>query len=386
MVEPVSVRHDPEGIESRLLERLLPLPPLADLLRVLAETWRDAFSARAAWIGCALSPDACASCLVSEAGAAPQIMRSQPAEASMLLERLAMSVPADGGSLRATDFVLAHADRLLGRVVVFAATAEATEGASRLVNLSARFLAQAARERSVDASLKQAKLAALAEFAAGAGHEINNPLGTISGRVQLLLPGETDPERRRALTTIGGQAYRIRDMIGDLMLFARPPAPQFASVRLDQVAAEVVAKLNNVAAERECTLTLEASDLVEIRADVVQVAVVISNLVRNALEASSPGSKVVVSVSSRGNDSGQRGGGLTVIDHGAGLTSADLEHLFDPFYSGRQAGRGLGFGLSKCWRIVELHGGQITVRSAAGETRFDVDWSGVLPSGGEHAH
>lgn len=374
MVDPAPIRHDLEGIESRLLQRLLPQPPLADLLRELAETWRDVFAARAAWIGCALSADVCASCLISDEQAASQFLRSQSAEASALLAQLATAIPCDIGNLPATDFDLIHADRLLGRVVVFAATAEATESALRLVSLSARFLAQAARERSVEASLEQAKLAALAEFAAGAGHEINNPLGTISGRVQLLLPGETDPERRRALTTIGGQAYRIRDMIGDLMLFARPPAPQFTTVRLDQAASEVVAKLSAAASERGCALTLDASVPVEIHADAVQVAVVISNLVRNSLEASPHGGKIIVRVVSPNDAAGQGGGRLTVIDNGAGLTSADMEHLFDPFYSGRQAGRGLGFGLSKCWRIIELHGGQLTVQSAAGETRFEVDW------------
>ena len=79
-----------------------------------------------------------------------------------------------------------------------------------------------------------AKLEALAEFAAGAGHEINNPATTIAGRATLLLRDETDPIRRQALKTIGGQAYRIRDMIGDLMLFARPPEPQPVFLQLDE--------------------------------------------------------------------------------------------------------------------------------------------------------
>lgn len=80
----------------------------------------------------------------------------------------------------------------------------------------AEFLAEV--ERVIEIS----KLEALGEFAAGAGHEINNPVATIAGRAQLLLASEVDSERRHALEIIGGQALRIRDMIGDVMLFARP--------------------------------------------------------------------------------------------------------------------------------------------------------------------
>jgi C4-dicarboxylate-specific signal transduction histidine kinase len=71
------------------------------------------------------------------------------------------------------------------------------------------------------------------------------------------------------------------------------------------------------------------------------------------------------------------GGKLVVSDNGRGLSQADREHLFDPFYSGRQAGRGLGFGLSKCWRIVTGQGGRIDVseNDEAGVT-FTVWWPG----------
>ena len=86
----------------------------------------------------------------------------------------------------------------------------------------------------------QAKLEALAEFAAGAGHEINNPVATIVGRAELLLKGETNPERRQALLTIGAQALRIRDMIGDLMLFARPPKPELQSLNLVEVLCQLL--------------------------------------------------------------------------------------------------------------------------------------------------
>ncbi|HJT31912.1 MAG TPA: histidine kinase dimerization/phospho-acceptor domain-containing protein, partial [Pirellulales bacterium] len=73
--------------------------------------------------------------------------------------------------------------------------------------------------------LETEKLEAMAEFAAGAGHEINNPLAVIAGRAQLLIADEANPERRRELAVMNSQAMRIFEMISDLMLFARPPRP-----------------------------------------------------------------------------------------------------------------------------------------------------------------
>src|SRR4051812_19228303 len=87
--------------------------------------------------------------------------------------------------------------------------------AARLAELEAQFQSE----------LERQKLEALAEFSAGAGHEINNPLAVISGRAQLLLRSETHPDRRRELAVIHAQALRVHEMIADLMLFARPPAP-----------------------------------------------------------------------------------------------------------------------------------------------------------------
>src|SRR5664279_4055523 len=93
-----------------------------------------------------------------------------------------------------------------------------------------------ARLRELEANFAQAlereKLEAMAEFAAGAGHEINNPLTVIAGRAQLLLRGETDPERRHALALMNAQAMRVYEMIADMMLFARPPRPELQPVEV----------------------------------------------------------------------------------------------------------------------------------------------------------
>src|SRR5207302_836617 len=82
-----------------------------------------------------------------------------------------------------------------------------------------------AQQRTEGERLRGQKLSALAEFAGGAGHEINNPLAVISGQAQYLLSHEPDPSRQRSLRTIIGQAQRIHQILNELMHYARPPRP-----------------------------------------------------------------------------------------------------------------------------------------------------------------
>ncbi|MGC1273481.1 MAG: HAMP domain-containing sensor histidine kinase [Planctomycetaceae bacterium] len=220
-----------------------------------------------------------------------------------------------------------------------------------------------ADDAEFDIRLRDAKLAAMAELAAGAGHEINNPVATIVGRAQLLLANEADPNRRRALATIASQALRIRDMIGDLMLFARPPDAEPVEVDLGTIARDVVAPFADRATEANVTLTVEATEPVVAFADPLQLTVAVSALVENALTAVGGEGHVTLEVSEPDDRPT-----LQVRDDGGGWTDADREHAFDPFYSGRQAGRGLGFGLPKAWRIVTLAGGTIEIASPPGET------------------
>ncbi len=207
--------------------------------------------------------------------------------------------------------------------------------------------------------LREAKLEALAEFAAGAGHEINNPVAAIKGRVELLLREEADPQRKRMLLKIGAQAERIRDMIGDLMLFARSPEAQPRSLDLKSMLDEVASHFADHLRARRISLDWQLADDVTIWADETQLCVVISELLRNSIRFSPEGATIGIS-SRRETCEGTAWAILSMSDVGPGLSETDREHLFDPFYSGRQAGRGLGFGLCKCWRIVTMHGGQIT--------------------------
>jgi signal transduction histidine kinase len=205
------------------------------------------------------------------------------------------------------------------------------------------------------------KLEAMAEFAAGAGHEINNPLATIIGRAQMLMKDEHNPQRRQMLQAIGAQAYRIRDMIGDAMLFGRPPAPDLGDIELAQVVADVLAKIADPLADAHCRIAVNVPDDIVVRADSTQLAIVLAELLRNSQNALDPaGGEIVIRAAKHEG----RFARIEIEDHGRGFTDIERVHAFDPFFSGRQAGRGLGFGLPKCWRIVRQHGGEIEIESA----------------------
>lgn len=213
-------------------------------------------------------------------------------------------------------------------------------------------------------------LAALAEFAAGAGHEINNPLATIVGRVQQLLRDESDPARRQALVTIGAQAYRVRDMIGDVMLFARPPALQPERCRSEHLLQQVLKQWHGTPDWPGVAVIPGPIAAVTLQVDPVQFAVALHELLRNAAEAILPGEGVIrIETVAEANEVR-----IAIHDAGRGFSDVERRHAFDPFYSGRQAGRGLGFGLCKVWRIVTAHGGRIAIESAAGGPTTVTTW------------
>ncbi len=234
-------------------------------------------------------------------------------------------------------------------------------------------------------TLHTAKLDAMKELAYGAGHEINNPLANISTRAQTMLRDETDPQRCVMLATINRQAFRAHEMIADMMLFARPAEPQREPCDLPEIIRRVAGELQGEAARQGTTLSAEAAgEPLVVDADPRQLEVVVRAMCRNGLEAIGGGGRI--DIRSRRVEQAERdqknvqqmanrGDWIEIIieDDGPGMDQREWEHLFDPFFSGREAGRGLGFGLSKCWRIVTAHGGRIEVepRTVRG-TRFRI--------------
>ncbi len=222
-------------------------------------------------------------------------------------------------------------------------------------------------ESNFDRTLQTAKLDALKEFAYGAGHELNNPLANIASRAQTLLKEETHPERRRRLAAINTQAFRAHEMLADMMLFARPPQLTLAKVDIVRLTDEVVSELVDDAQTQQTTLQRTgAGGVLLMDADPVQLHVALKVLCTNSLEVLGRGGNLTVEIR-RSDEMAE----LSIRDDGPGIAPEIREKIFDPFFSGREAGRGLGFGLSKCWRIVRLHGGTIeAAKNASGGAEF----------------
>ena len=251
----------------------------------------------------------------------------------------------------------------LDRVREAAARWGASHLAARWLSaLMAKLAKLAVLERSLGEAVEAGKMAAMAEFAAGAGHEINNPLAVIAGRAQLLLRDESAPERRRDLALMNTQAMRVHEMIADLRLFAAPPELQRQSVDLTLLVSRLVEEMRPTAKEQDTVVSwVEASASVSIEADPVQLTVAVRALCQNALDALGQRGRIEIVVASDGEEAS-----ITVADDGPGISPEQRPHIFEPFYSARQAGRGVGMGLSKCWRIVTCHGGRIEVGSPGG--------------------
>jgi signal transduction histidine kinase len=233
----------------------------------------------------------------------------------------------------------------------------------RLPRLAASLAAASRAAAHFERRLEHEKLESLKELAYGASHEINNPLANIAARAQTLLEDEADSERQRKLIAIHRQAMRAHEMISDLMLFARPPKLKPAPCRLGPLVERVAAEFRDLADEQGVELTTtNSAERIEVLADETQLAVAVGALVKNAIEAVGEGGHVniTVQVLPHGDPPTVE---ISVSDDGPGIPDEVRRHMFDPFYSGREAGRGLGFGASECWRIVTDHGGRVEVKN-----------------------
>jgi len=203
--------------------------------------------------------------------------------------------------------------------------------------------------------LQERKRDAMSEFAAGAGHELNNPLAVIVGRAQLLLARTEDPETARSLRIMINQAGRAHRILRDLMFVARPPVPRRRNCRPSELLRTCVRDFQDECATRGIRLTSELDESVPAAwTDPDGLRHLADILIRNAIQATPAGGKIQVRSCVQGDELL-----WSFSDTGKGMAAGEAAHLFDPFYCGRHAGRGLGLGLPRAARIVDLAGGRL---------------------------
>jgi signal transduction histidine kinase len=216
------------------------------------------------------------------------------------------------------------------------------------------------------------RLAVLGRIAAGLAHEIRNPLGSITGSIEMLResPALSD-EDRRLCDIIHREARRLNDLVGDMVDLSRPRSPRAEATDVAGLARDVVALASNAARGADVAVRYEGTEGQAIaRCDGGQMRQVVWNLVRNAIQASSAGSTVLVRVAIEG-----RVVELSVDDQGPGIVSA--ERIFEDFFTTRTHGAGIGLAVVR--RIIDAHSGlgvRLAVkRSSGGGASFQVTLS-----------
>jgi two-component system, NtrC family, sensor histidine kinase HydH len=218
------------------------------------------------------------------------------------------------------------------------------------------------------------RLAALGRVAAALAHEIRNPLGSISGSIQLLrVSTALSDEEQRLCAIIVREASRLNDLVTDMMNLARPQRPILACVDAAATAREVVDLAGQWGrAVSDVVVRYDGAARALVTADAAMLRQLIWNLVRNAVQACTAGGEVTVTVRSVFDDArrpGERDAGerveLCVADDGVGLTEEAKERIFDAFYTTRAQGTGVGLAVVK--RIADDHGFSIAVDSESGQ-------------------
>lgn len=227
-------------------------------------------------------------------------------------------------------------------------------------------------KKELEEQLRRAdKLAALGQLVAGVAHEIKNPIGVVKTTVQVMEREFTGNEHVAEFTrVIKDECDRMNQRLSQFLGFARPAEPALADVDPREAVETTLEMLGKYLPERRVTVEKELeAGLPAARADASQLRQVLLNLIINAVEAMPDGGELTIGANLNRDDPGYVT--FVVGDTGAGIPEPDLARIFDPFYTTKPTGTGLGLAVAH--RIVDAHGGFIEVESGPGQgTTFRV--------------
>ncbi len=203
------------------------------------------------------------------------------------------------------------------------------------------------------------RMAILGQLAAGVAHEINNPIGVIRGYLRTMSPDDPPDVLREELTILDDEAGACQRIADDLLAYARAEEMVTAPVAMDELISDSVRRFAESGEGGSQSIDVDA-EAATIMVDGRRLRQVTLNLLRNAAQVS-PEAELVDIIGRRLPNEGYE---IRVMDRGPGVAQADTQRIFEPFYSKRDGGSGLG--LAVCFGIVRAHGGDLRVEPRPG--------------------
>jgi signal transduction histidine kinase len=249
----------------------------------------------------------------------------------------------------------------------------------RLTRAFNGMIAKLRQNRALEEKVREAQyLSQLGRLASGVAHEIRNPLNFIGLAVDHLdgIAGGKDPEaeaeKRQLVVRIKEEIGRLNELVTNFVMYGKPSEPQKAPVRIPDILESVLRMAGDRLRSQRIRLERVYGDGGEVMADPDMVRRAVVNLVANAVDAMPAGGTLTVSAGPRDGDRYA----IVVGDTGVGIDGKDRERIFEPYFTTKESGLGLGLVLTK--KIVDAHGGEIALSSEPGKgTRVEV----VLPRG-----
>jgi len=230
------------------------------------------------------------------------------------------------------------------------------------------FVRDVTEQRRLKDKLFQAeRLALLGELSAGIAHEVRNPLAAVNINLQFLLRTiDADKPERKVIETALQGVERIDGIVSATLNFAKPAKPVFKFHDINEIIRATVPLAKVTMEKKNVTVNLElAENLPPISVDFKQIQQVIVNLLTNAADAVKGKGRIIIRSDITRSSGNPDGVVVTVIDNGEGMTKEEMKKIFDPFYTKKASGTGLGLSVSQ--QILNFHGASIDVSSKLGE-------------------